>query len=123
MDKKEFYQKSEKIINETFEAVKKYANIVAKKTGEAAHITKLLIQKATLEHQIAKTCSQLGSKVYDKAVRRGETFSLEDAGLKAIVDEIKKLEQQHADVETVLAKERSKLKTAKPKAAKKVKSS
>lgn len=110
MDKKEFYQKSEKIINETFEVVKKYAKIVAQKTGEAANVTKLLIQKAALEHQIAKACSQLGSKVYDQAVRKGEAFSLEEAGVKAVIGEIKKLEQQHADVETVLAKERSKQK-------------
>lgn len=123
MDKKELYQKSEKIFNETFEAIKKYAKIVAEKTGEAASVTKLLIQKATLEHQIAKACSQLGSKIYDKAVRKGETFNLSDEDMKTIVDEIKKLEQQHADVETVLEKERSKLKTSKPKVSKKAKAS
>ena len=119
MDKKEFYQRSEKIINETFEAIKKYVKIVAEKTGEAANVTKLLVQKTALEHQITKACSQLGSKIYDKAVRKGESFNLADADLKAVVDEIKKLEQQHADVETVLAKERIKQKTAKPKAVKK----
>ncbi|OQA55839.1 MAG: hypothetical protein BWY42_01311 [Candidatus Omnitrophica bacterium ADurb.Bin277] len=119
MDKKEFYAKSEKIINETFETVKKYAKIVAEKTGEAASVTKLLIQKATLEHQIAKACSQLGSKIYDKAVRKAETFSLEDKELKTVVDEIQKLEQQHNDVELVLEKERNKLKSSKPRASKK----
>jgi phage FluMu protein gp41 len=119
MDKKEFYQKSEKMFNDALEAVKKYAKIAAEKTGEVATVTKLLIQKATLEHQIAKVCSQLGSKIYDRAVRKGETIDLSEKDLKAVVDEIKKLEQQHADVETVLAKERSKQKTAKPKAAKK----
>jgi len=119
MDKKEFYQKSEKIFNETLDAIKKYAKVVAEKTGEAANVTKLLIQKTVLEHQIAKICSQLGSKIYDIAVRKGETFSLDESPLKAIVEEIKKLEQQHADVEKVLAKERSKQKTVKPKAAKK----
>lgn len=119
MDKKEFYAKSEKIINETFETVKKYAKIVAEKTGEAASVTKLLIQKATLEHQIAKACSQLGSKIYDKAVRKAETFSLEDKELKTVVDDIQKLEQQHNDVELVLEKERNKLKSSKPRASKK----
>lgn len=118
MDKKEFYEKSEKIINETFEVVKKYAKIVAEKTGEAANVTKLLIQKATLEHQLTQACSRLGSKVYEQAVKKGEPFSIEGAAFKTIIDEIKKLEQQHADVETVLAKERSKQKTAKPKAVK-----
>ena len=78
-----------------------------------------MIQKATLEHQIAKACSQLGSKIYDKAVRKAETFSLEDKELKTVVDEIQKLEQQHNDVELVLEKERNKLKSSKPRASKK----
>ncbi|HOE68477.1 MAG TPA: hypothetical protein PK997_05025 [Candidatus Omnitrophota bacterium] len=121
MDKKEFYAKSEKIINETFQMVKKYAKIVAKKTGEAASVTKLLIQKATMEHQIAKTCSRLGSKVYDRAIRKGETVNLEDPDLKAIVGEIRKLEDQYDDIEKVLETERNKLKSSKPKAAKKQK--
>jgi predicted double-glycine peptidase len=121
MDKKEFYAKSEKIINETFQMVKKYAKIVAKKTGEAASVTKLLIQKATMEHQIAKTCSRLGSKVYDRAIRKGETVNLEDPDLKAIIGEIRKLEDQYDDIEKVLETERNKLKSSKPKAAKKQK--
>ena len=121
MDKKEFYAKSEKIINETFQMVKKYAKIVAKKTGEAASVTKLLIQKATMEHQIAKTCSRLGSKVNDRAVRKGETVNLEDPDLKAIIGEIRKLEDQYDDIEKVLETERNKLKSSKPKAAKKQK--
>lgn len=118
MDKKEFYAKSEKIINETFEVVKKYAKIMAEKTGEAASVTKLLIQKATLEHQIAKACSKLGSKVYDQTVRKGETINLENAEVKSVINEIKKLEQQHEDVEIVLEKERSKLKSSKTKSSK-----
>ncbi|HOG23504.1 MAG TPA: hypothetical protein PK590_02515 [Candidatus Omnitrophota bacterium] len=118
MDKKEFYAKSEKIINDTFKAVKKYAKIMAKKTGEAASVTKLLIRRATLEHQIAKACSRLGSKVYDQTVRKGETINLEDAEVVSVIDEIKKLEQQHEDVEITLEKERSKLKSSKTKSGK-----
>ena len=123
MDKKEFYQKSEKIFNDTFEAVKKYAKIVAEKTGEAAHVTKLLIQEAALEHQIAKAYSQLGSKIYDKVARKGEAVDPGDPGLKQVFDEIRKLDQQHEDIEKVLAKERSRQKTAKPKALRKAKTS
>jgi hypothetical protein len=58
-----------RIINETFEVVKKYAKVVAEKTGEAAHVTRLLIQKATLEHQMAKAFSQLGSVFTDLSDR------------------------------------------------------
>ena len=121
MDKKEFSQKSEKIINETFETVKKYAKIVAEKTGEAANVTKLLIQEATLEHQIAKAYSRLGHEVYDKSVHKGEAIDLEAEELKSIVEEIKKLDQQHDDIEKVLAKERSKEKAEKPKVVRKKK--
>ncbi len=106
MDKKEFYAKSEKIINETFEAVKKYAKVVAEKTGEAANVTKLLIQKATLEHQITKAFSQLGSLVYQKAIRQGEEFSVTEAGVRKIIEEVKKLDAELGQVEAVLEKER-----------------
>jgi hypothetical protein len=106
MDKKEFYAKSEKIINETFETVKKYAKVVAEKTGEAAHVTRLVIQKATLEHQLAKTFSQLGSQVYQTTVRQGEKLDLGTPEIQKILGEIKKLDTEHGQVEAVLEKER-----------------
>ncbi|HNX69609.1 MAG TPA: hypothetical protein PKI45_09035 [Candidatus Omnitrophota bacterium] len=125
MDKKEFYEKSEKIINETFETVKKYAKVVAEKTGEAAHITKLMIQKASLEHQLAKSFSQLGGKIYQKGVRQGEPISLEETELQKIIAEAKKVDTELGQVEAVLEKERkaSVVKAAKLKAVQKRKSS
>jgi len=106
MDKKEFYAKSEKIINETFEVVKKYAKVVAEKTGEAAHVTRLLIQKATLEHQMAKAFSQLGSQVYHTTVRQGEKLDLAAAEIQKVFEELKKLDTELGQVEAVLEKER-----------------
>jgi len=121
MDKKEFYAKSEKIINETFETVKKYAKVVAEKTGEAAHVTRLLIQKATLEHQLAKAFSQLGSQIYQKSVRQGEAIELQAPEIQKILGEIKKLDTELGQVEAVLEKERkvSALKAEKLKAVRK----
>lgn len=106
MDKKEFYAKSEKIINETFETVKKYAKVVAEKTGEAAHVTRLLIQKATLEHQLAKAFSQLGSQIYQTAVRQGEAVEIQAPEVQKVMGEIKKLDTELGQVEAVLEKER-----------------
>ncbi len=106
MDKKEFYAKSEKIINDTFDAVKKYAKVVAEKTGEAAHVTRLLIQKATLEHQMAKSFSQLGSQIYHQSVRQGEAVEMESPENKKVLAEIKKLDTELGQVEAVLEKER-----------------
>lgn len=124
MDKKEFYEKSEKIVNETFETVKKYVKVMAQKTGEAAHITQLLIQKAALEHQITKCFSQLGGKVYQKAIRQGEAFSLTDSEVTKIIEESKRLDAELGQVEAVLEKERkvSAVKAAKLKAIQKRKS-
>lgn len=102
MDKKEFYKKSEKIINETFVKVKWYAKVAAEKAGEAAHVSKLLLQKLALEHQLAKRLSQLGSKVYQEAVREGKVISLEDPQIKKIVEETKKIDAQLAQVEASL---------------------
>ena len=121
MDKKEFYAKSEKIINETFEVVKKYAKVVAEKTGEAAHVTRLLIQKATLEHQVAKAFSQLGSQVYQTTVRQGEELELETPEIQKVLGEIKKLDTELGQVEAVLEKERKvkAVKEAKLKAVRK----
>ncbi|MBU9889380.1 MAG: hypothetical protein KTQ49_05895 [Candidatus Omnitrophica bacterium] len=106
MDKNEFYKKSEKIINETFVKVKWYAKVAAEKAGEAAHTTNLLLQKLSLEHQLAKRLSQLGSKVYQEAVREGKVISLEDALVKKIVEETKQVDTQLAQVEALLEAER-----------------
>jgi len=108
MDKQEFYKKSEKIINETFVKVKWYAKVAAEKAGEAANITKLLLQKLALEHQLAKRLSQLGSKVYEEAVRQGKVISLEDAEIKKIVEETKQLDAELARVEASLEVEQKK---------------
>lgn len=102
MDKKEFYKKSEKIINETFVKVKWYAKVAAEKAGEAAQTTKLLLQKLSLEHQLARRLSQLGSKVYQEAVREGKMISLEDSEIKKIVEETKQIDTQLAQVEAAL---------------------
>lgn len=117
MDKKELYEKSEAIINDTFEAVKKYAKILAEKTGEAASITKLVIRKKTLEYQITKCFSRLGGQVYQQAVRQGEAISLKSQEIQKIVDEAKKLDAELGQVEVVLEKERKAI-VAKPKTSK-----
>ena len=69
MDKKTLYDKAEKAINQAFEAAKQSVKVVSEKAGEAAHVTKLLIEKATLEHRVTKQFAQLGSRIYEKALR------------------------------------------------------
>ncbi len=112
MDKEELYKKAEKAINQAFEATKKSVQAVSEKAGEAAHITKLLIEKATLEHQVSKKFAEIGNRVYEKASREGKNVSASDQTIKTLIDETQKLDLELARVEATLEKEQKDRKSA-----------
>lgn len=114
MDKNELYSKAEKAINQALEATKSSVKMLSEKAGEAAHVTKLLIDKATLEHRVSKKFAQLGSRVYEQSVKQGKTVTLEDAEIKEIVEQTKKLDAELSKVEATIAKERQQKKSKKP---------
>ena len=94
MDKKEFVEKAEQTLNRAFEAAKKSAKAVAEKAGEAAHVTKLLVEKVSLEHRVTKQFARLGGCVYEKAARQGREDLLKDPEVQGLVDGVKKLETE-----------------------------
>lgn len=111
MDKEELYQKAEKVINQAFEVAKSSVRTVSEKAGEAAHVTKLLIEKASLEHRVSKKFAELGHKVYDIALRsEGKKFTWDDKDIQRIIEETHKLDGELAKVESTLTKERRKKK-------------
>ena len=108
MNKQEIYRKAEQAFNQTFEAAIKSAKMVSKKAGEAAQVTKLLIEKLKLEHRISKNFTELGHRVYDQAQRHsGESF-LEDADIRRLIQEAKQLDQDLSRVEQGIERERKK---------------
>ena len=111
METKTLYQKAEKAINQAFEVAKKSVKTMSEKAGEAAHVSKLLIEKATLEHRVSKKFAELGSKVFEKALKGNEDVpvSLEDAEISGLIEETKKLDTQLNRVEAELASERKRL--------------
>ncbi len=109
MDKNSLYEKTEKAINQAFEAAKKSVKVVSEKAGEAAHVTKLLIEKASLEHRVSKKFAQLGSRVYEKALRESRDVSLSDDEIKNLVEETRLLDAELAKVDADLEKERKQL--------------
>ena len=111
MKKEEFFQKAEKALNQAFEAAKKSAKVVAEKAGEAANVTKLLVDKVKLEHRVTKQFARLGGAVYEKAAREGEETLLENLEIRDLVEETKKLESELAQVEATLETEKNKIKT------------
>ena len=114
MDKKTVYEKAEKAINQAFETAKHSVKTVSEKAGEAAHVTKLLIEKASLEHRVSKKFAELGNRVYEKSLREGKTISLTDAEIKNLINETRQLDVELAQVEATLEQEK-KVKQAKAK--------
>ena len=114
MEKDSLYEKAEKAINHAFETAKHSVKTVSERAGEAAYVTKLLIEKASLEHRVSRKFARLGSCVYEKAQRKGEEISAEDTQIKALIEETKQLDVELALVEAELEKERQRLKAGKP---------
>ena len=106
MDKKTLYEKTEKAINQAFEAAKQSVKTVSEKAGEAAHVTKLLIEKATLEHRISKKFAELGNRVYEKSLREGQNAAFSDSDIKNIIQDTTKLDVELSQVEATLEQER-----------------
>lgn len=110
MEKKVLYEKAEKAINQAFEVAKQSIKVVSEKAGEAAHITKLLIDKAALEHRITKKFAEIGHCVYEEAVRPEKQGSGEER-VKALIEEAKKLDTELQRTEVLIEKENKALKT------------
>lgn len=108
MDKQELYQKTEKALNQAFEAAKQSAKVLSEKAGEAAHVTKLLIQKASVEHKVSKKFTEIGHKVFEVSLQGEKSISLEDEELKKLIDETKSLDQELSQVENKIESEQSK---------------
>ncbi len=111
MDRQELYQRAEKALNQALEAAKKSVKLVAEKAGEAAQVSKLLVEKLSLEHRVTKQFARLGGCVYEKAAREGRESFVQDPEIRSLVEEARKLESELSRVEATLASER-KQKTA-----------
>ncbi len=105
METRSLYEKAEKAFNQAFEAAKQSVKTVSEKAGEAAQITKLLIEKAALEHKVTKKFAQLGSRVYDGARQGGQSVDLQESSVRNILDEIRQYEAELTRVEAALENE------------------
>ena len=116
MDQKTLYEKAEKAINQAFDTAKHSVKVFSEKAGEAAHVTRLLIEKATLEHKVSKKFAELGNKIYERSMREGRSLSLEDKEIRDLIEATKKLDIELAQVEATIERERKERKTKTTKA-------
>src|SRR3989338_8704707 len=106
MDKRELYQKAEKIMNQALESAKHSAKVVKEKAGEETNITKLLIEKATLEHRVSKKFAELGHAVYEKSSNAENQDLFKDKKIQGLLKEAKQIEDEIDRIEVNLKKER-----------------
>ncbi len=109
MDKNELYEKAEKAFNQAFELTKHSVKIISEKAGEAAHITKLMIEKASLEHRVTKKFAQIGSRVYESSAQGG-SLQNQDSKIGQLIEETRQLDTQLSQVDAELTSERGKRK-------------
>jgi hypothetical protein len=82
------------------------------KAEDTAEVIKFRLEKTRLEREIAKKFAELGSKLYEKAVREGkEAGILQDSEVEGLIEDLKRMERElahaHALVEQELEKQAS----------------
>ncbi len=106
MDKKALYAKTEKTMNQAFQVAKQSVVEISRALGETAHLTRLLIEKKTVEHQVAKQFARLGSCVYERATREGKDIPANDKALKELIEATKALDVKLAQLDAAIHLER-----------------
>lgn len=106
MDKNELYGRVEKAFNQAFDATKASIKVVSEKAGEAAQITKLMIEKVSLEHKVSKKFAEIGSLVYEQTEKKGEPLNMSDESIKKLIQQTKALDAELQKVEASLEQER-----------------
>ena len=96
-------------VNEGFERgmdlAAKSAETFAEKAGETAQATKYRIEMIRLEHLISRKFARLGSVVYEKAIREGEKNPMRDPEVINLIEDVKRLESDLAQTQSLLEKE------------------
>ena len=87
------------------ELATKSAEAFAEKAGETAQATKCRIEIIRFEHQISRKFAKLGSVVYDRAIREGEKNPMRDLEVVNLIEDVKRLEADLAQVQSLLEKE------------------
>lgn len=118
MEQKDLYEKAEKAINQAFEVTKQSVKVISEKAGEAAHITRLLLEKASLEHRVSKKFAEIGGWVYQHSLREGQEISVKDPAVKGLVEDARKLDLSLSQVEATIEEERRQKKTRRSRGAK-----
>jgi hypothetical protein len=107
------YERVVKGLELAFETAQKSFEVVMVKAEDTAEVIKFRLEKTRLERDISKKFAELGSKLYEKAVREGkEAGILQDPEVQNLIDSLKRLDQELAHIQALEDQEMEKQKSA-----------
>jgi hypothetical protein len=79
------------------------------KAEDTAEVIKARLEKSRLEREISKKFAELGSKLYEKAVREGkEAGILQEPEVQAIIEDLKRMDRELAHTHALMEQEMEK---------------
>jgi hypothetical protein len=87
----------------------KSVEVLMEKAEDTAEVFKFRLEKARLEREISKKFAELGSKLYEKAVREGkEQGILQDAEVQSLIEDLKRMDRELAHTQARMEREMEK---------------
>jgi hypothetical protein len=107
------YDRVVKGMEVALETAQKSVEVLMGKAEDTAEVIKFRLEKTRLEREIAKKFAELGSKLYEKAVREGkEAGILQDAEVQKLIESLKHLDQELAHIQALEDQEMEKQRSA-----------
>jgi hypothetical protein len=107
------YERVVKGLELALETAQKSFEVVMVKAEDTAEVIKFRLEKTRLEREISKKFAELGSKLYEKAVREGkEAGILQDPEVQNLIESLKRLDQELAHIQALEDQEMEKQKSA-----------
>jgi hypothetical protein len=91
----------------------KSVEVLMEKAEDTAEVIKFRLEKTRLEREISKKFVELGSKLYEKAVREGkEAGILQDPEVQTLIESLKHLDRELAHIQALEEQEMEKQRSA-----------
>jgi hypothetical protein len=103
------YDRVVKGMEVALETAQKSVEVLMGKAEDTAEVIKFRLEKTRLEREISKKFAELGSKLYEKAVREGkEAGILQDAEVQNLIEALKRMDRELAHIQALEEQEMEK---------------
>jgi hypothetical protein len=103
------YERVVKGMEAALETAQKSVEVLMGKAEDTAEVIKVRLEKTRLEREISKKFAELGSKLYEKAVREGkEAGILREVEVQNLIESLKRLDAELAHIQALEDQEMAK---------------